>query len=112
MKGSGLSSSLAVLTMILKNLWRRKTRTLLTVLGIAIGVAAVVALSAFGEGWATGFDKTMSTADADLTVGQKDATALMLSAVDETVGDELKQIGGVEQVNGVIIGFLTMPESP
>jgi ABC-type antimicrobial peptide transport system permease subunit len=54
----------------------------------------------------------MSTADADLTVGQKDATALMLSAVDETVGDELKQIGGVEQVNGVIIGFLTMPESP
>jgi hypothetical protein len=50
MKGSGLSSSLAVLTMILKNLWRRKTRTLLTILGIAIGVAAVVALSAFGEG--------------------------------------------------------------
>ncbi len=30
--------------MILANLWRRKTRTLLTVLGIAVGVAAVVAM--------------------------------------------------------------------
>jgi hypothetical protein len=32
--------------MILKNLWRRKTRTLLTLLGIAIGVATVIVLSA------------------------------------------------------------------
>ncbi len=40
--------------MIVKNLWRRKTRTLLTLLGIAVGVAAVVALSAFGEGIASG----------------------------------------------------------
>jgi ABC-type antimicrobial peptide transport system permease subunit len=43
------------MAMIFKNLWRRKTRTLLTTLGIAIGVAAVVALSAFGEGIAGGF---------------------------------------------------------
>ena len=35
--------------MILKNLWHRKTRTLLTVLGIAIGVAAVVALGAIAS---------------------------------------------------------------
>ena len=31
--------------MIVKNLWRRKTRTVLTLLGIAVGVAAVVSLS-------------------------------------------------------------------
>jgi ABC-type antimicrobial peptide transport system permease subunit len=98
--------------MVLRNLWRRKTRTLLTMLGIAIGVAAVVAFSAFGEGWATGFEKTMSTADADLTVGQKDAVMLMLSTVEAQVGDEIKQISGVAQISGVVIGFLSMPESP
>ena len=36
--------------MIFKNLLRRKTRTLLTVIGIAIRVAAVVALGALAEG--------------------------------------------------------------
>lgn len=98
--------------MLLKNLWRRKARTLLTVLGIAIGVAAVVAFSAIGEAWATGFGKTMSTADADLTVGQKDALMLMLSNVDEAVAAEIKQMPGVDQVSGVIIAFLSLPDSP
>jgi len=38
------------MALLIKNLWRRRTRTLLTALGIAVGVAAVVVLSAFGEG--------------------------------------------------------------
>lgn len=36
--------------MVLKNLWRRKGRTLLTVGGISIGVAVVVALLALADG--------------------------------------------------------------
>ncbi len=98
--------------MILKNLWRRKTRTLLTMLGIAIGVAAVVALSAFGEGMASGFEKMFSTSAADLTVGQKDAIMLMLSAVDAQVGDELRDMDGVDAVAGKIVDVIQMPESP
>ncbi len=98
--------------MILKNLWRRKTRTFLTVLGIAVGVAAVVALSAFGEGIATGFEAMFSSSGADLTVGQKDAVMLLISAVDESVGDEIKQIPGVTEVTGTVIGIVQLPESP
>ena len=73
--------------MILKNLWRRKTRTLLTVLGIAIGVAGVVALGAFGEGLASGLEQMFSYTDADLMVGQREAMMLLISTVDEQVGD-------------------------
>jgi ABC-type antimicrobial peptide transport system permease subunit len=98
--------------MVFKNLWRRKTRTLLTTLGIAVGVAAVVALSAFGEGIAGGFEKMFSTTSADLTVGQKDAVMLMLSAVDTSVGDEIAAMPGVEQVAGTVVGVVQMPESP
>lgn len=101
-----------MLAIIFSNLRRRKTRTLLTVLGIAIGVAAVIALSAFGEGFATGFEKTFSSANADLTVAQKDAVMLLLSSVDERVGVELKQMRGVEKVAGTVAGFLTLPDSP
>jgi ABC-type antimicrobial peptide transport system permease subunit len=98
--------------MIFKNLWRRKTRTLLTLLGIAVGVAAVVSLSAFGEGLASGFEKTFSSSSADLTVGQKSAMMLFLSAVDESVGDEIQQIPGVEQVSGTVAGVMQLPEAP
>ena len=41
--------------MIFKNLFRRKGRTILTLLGIAIGVAAIVALGAMAEGLREGF---------------------------------------------------------
>ncbi len=98
--------------MILKNLWYRRTRTLLTMLGIAVGVAAVVAFSAFGEGFATGFDRALSPASADLTVAQKDAITTVTSSVDEAIGDELKGIPGVDAVCGTVIGLVQMPEAP
>ena len=98
--------------MIVKNLWRRKTRTLLTLLGVAVGVAAVVSLSAFGEGLAGGMQQTFSAPEADLTVGQRDALMLFLSSVDEAVGAELKQIPGVGEVAGTVAGMVQMSESP
>jgi len=98
--------------MIFKNLWRRKTRTLLTMLGVAVGVAAVVALSAFGEGFASGFENIFASAGADLTVGQKDAVMLLISAVDESVGREIAGLPGVSEVAGTIIGVVQMPEAP
>jgi ABC-type lipoprotein release transport system permease subunit len=98
--------------MIWKNLWRRKTRTLLTILGIAIGVGAVVSLSAFGAGFATGFERMMSGSNADLSVVQKDAMISFLSILDEEVGEELQAIPGVERVSGSIMSLMQMPESP
>ncbi|MCW5848479.1 MAG: ABC transporter permease [Anaerolineae bacterium] len=98
--------------MILKNLWRRKTRTLLTLLGVAFGVAAVVALSAFGEGFASSFEKMFATTSADLTVSQADAMMAFLSAVDDSLGDELRQVAGVEEVAGEVFGMVQMDEAP
>jgi ABC-type antimicrobial peptide transport system permease subunit len=97
--------------MIFRNLWRRKTRTFLTLLGIAIGVAAVVSLSAFGEGLASGMAFTAGSS-ADLTVGQKSAVMLFLSAVDESVGDEIRQMPGVDQVTGTVVGVMQVPDAP
>jgi ABC-type antimicrobial peptide transport system permease subunit len=98
--------------MILKNLWRRKTRTLLTAIGIAIGVAAVVVLSAFGEGMANGFGSVSASAEADLVVGQKDALLILMGAIDEQVGAEIAQIRGVDQVAGAVVSIVQTSESP
>ena len=61
----------------LKNLLRRKVRTLLTLLGIVVGVASVVVISAFGEGMARGFAVNV-TGSADLLVSQKDAVMIIM----------------------------------
>ncbi|MFN8484341.1 MAG: FtsX-like permease family protein [Anaerolineae bacterium] len=98
--------------MILKNLWRRKTRTLLTILGIAIGVAAVLALSAFGEGMASGLESMMSPTKADFMVAQKDVMMAMLSVVDEEIGDEIAALPGVDAVAGSIIAMVQMTDAP
>jgi ABC-type antimicrobial peptide transport system permease subunit len=98
--------------MSIKNLWRRKTRTLLTAIGIAVGVAAVVVLSAFGEGMANGFGTVSASAEADLVVGQKDALLIMMGAIDEQLGADISQIRGVGQVAGAVVGIVQTPESP
>lgn len=98
--------------MVVKNLWRRKTRTLLTVLGIAIGVAAVIALTAFGDGLANSFGSIGMTSTADLQVSQKDAVMLVMSAVDDEVGAQLRAIPGVQAVAGAVAGIVQMRDSP
>ena len=98
--------------MILKNLWRRKTRTLLTMLGVAVGVAAVIVLSAFGAGMASGFGRISSSASADLTVAEKEALLIMMGTIDEEVGDQIAQMSGVKEVAGTIVGVIQMPDSP
>jgi ABC-type lipoprotein release transport system permease subunit len=98
--------------MILNNLRRRKTRTLLTMLGIAIGVAAVIVLSAFGAGMADGFGQIGSPAEADLTVYQKDALLIMMGVIDQATGDDLARVRGVVAVAGTVVGVIQTRESP
>src|SRR4030065_149268 len=74
-----------MLRLIFKNLFRRKTRTLLTTLGIAVGVSMIVALGAMGEGLRTGYQSMFSGSGADLTMMQKGSYDITLSGVDENV---------------------------
>ncbi len=55
--------------MILKNLLRRATRSLLTVIGIAIGVAAVVSLGAMAKGMAVNYGNVIGVSN-DLLITQ------------------------------------------
>jgi len=98
--------------MILKNLLRRKTRTLLTVIGIGIGVAAVIALGAMAEGFINAYTTILTSSGADVIVTQSDAADIILSAVDDTVAPQLAVIPGVKQVSGVVVSMITTPEVP
>ena len=48
-------NKLDLLSMSLKSLWRRKTRTILTILGVVIGTAAIIIMLALGIAMDQGF---------------------------------------------------------
>ncbi|MDE3091311.1 MAG: ABC transporter permease, partial [Chloroflexota bacterium] len=98
--------------MILKNLLRRRTRTFLTLLGIAIGVAAVVALGGFAEGFVNAYSTILTSSGADVIVTQSDAADILFSAVDDNVGPQIGALPGVKAISGVLMGMVTTPDVP
>lgn len=91
--------------MILKNLWRRKTRTLLTILGIAIGVAAVVALGAIAGNLGKNYGSMLTNPSTDITVMQKDAIDISFSWIDDDLGDRLRGVPDVEMADPVLVAW-------
>jgi ABC-type lipoprotein release transport system permease subunit len=88
--------------MILKNLFRRKGRTILTLVGISIGVAAIVALGAVAKGIKAGFSSMSQSSQADLVLSQADSMTSLMSSVDESVAEEVRILPGVAAVDGML----------
>ena len=91
--------------MIYKNLMRRKIRTILTMAGIAIGVAAIVSLSALADGFQMGYTALLRGSKADLVISQPDSFDLSMSSIDESLQLELAVMPEVEQISGMIQGY-------
>ena len=89
--------------MIFKNLFRRKGRTILTLLGISIGVAAIVALGAAARGMQAGVASIATGSRADLVLTQADTFSVLVSNIDETVADELRAWPEVSDLDGVFL---------
>ena len=97
--------------MILKNLWRRATRSLLTIAGIAIGVAAVVALGAMAQGIAKNYSSAIGLSN-DLLVTQANAYDIVFSSLDAAYGDRIAAVPGVEQVEAGVFGWINVDTIP
>jgi len=99
-----------------KNLLRRRTRSLLTLVGIAIGIAAIVALGALAEGLLAEFTAAFGSSQADLVVTQAEtgesAATISLGAVDEAIGETIARLPEVEEVAGMALAFVPMPDVP
>ena len=88
--------------MVFKNLFRRKARTILTLVGISIGVAAIVALGAMAEGMRAGYAAMARGSQADLVVTR--GADIMDTSVEETVAEQLLAWPEVADVSGMLMG--------
>ena len=98
--------------MALRNLLRRRTRTLLTLLGIAISIATVVTLNAFADGFSSAFTTVLASSGADIVVTDSNALDVLFSVIDSSVRPQLAQMPGVRQVSGSMVTFITLPGVP
>ncbi|MEJ2353550.1 MAG: ABC transporter permease [Anaerolineales bacterium] len=98
--------------MIFKNLLQRKGRTLLAVLGISIGVAAIIGLGALANGLQAGYDSILSGSKADLVLSQPDAVDLTTSSVDESIGNELAAMSEISAASGLLQGIVQTENIP
>jgi len=98
--------------MIFKNLFRRKGRTILTLLGISIGVAAIVALGAMADGLLAGYNSMARGSQADLVLSQSSAMDVTMGSIEETVAEQVLAWPEVADVTGILVSNVKAEDSP
>ncbi len=87
-----------ILRLALQRLWASKTRSALTMLGIIIGVTAVVTLISVGQGAQQGIDESLS----DLGANQISVTATTPDGLQDLDVENISQIEGVLRVSSEV----------
>lgn len=98
-------------TLIAKNLVRRGVRTLLTVVGLSIGIAAVVAMLGIAWGFERSFLAINEAKGIDLMVVRAGVSDKLTSSLDESLAGAIRKIPGVREVAGSYMDVVSFEEA-
>ena len=98
-------------TMIARNLAQRRVRTALTVSGLAIGIAAVVALLGIAWGFERSFLAIYEAKGIDLVVVRAGISDRLTSNLDAALGRKLRRMPGVRDVAGSLMDAVSFEEA-
>jgi len=88
-----------------KNLWYRKTRTGLTILGVGTSIAVFVSLVGLSGIFTDQFRQMYKTRQTDLVVREKGNFDFLSSGIDEKYADKIMQIPEVLSISKILIDF-------
>ncbi len=103
---------MSFLQLILKNLFRRRLRSLLTLAGIAIGIAAVVSLSGIASGFERSWANVYKARGTDLVVTKSIARSMMPGPFPFALKAELEKMPHVREVGGLLSEVFSVEDSP
>lgn len=98
-------------TIVLRSLTRRPVRTCLTLVGISIGIAAVVTLVGMAWGYEKGIGKQLDTVGIDVVVSNMSG-GLMPKVFDESLQDEVAKLPRVAETTTVLMQMLSVEDAP
>jgi putative ABC transport system permease protein len=96
---------------VLKNIMQRKARSALTLIGVAIAVAAVVALVGIADGFERSFRALYEKHGVDLMVVRAGAAERISSSLPEQVGEQIRQLPGVAVVSPGLMDVVAFEEA-
>ena len=99
-------------SLILKNPFRNKTRSALAIVGIAIGIATIVALGIITDGLKTSTEETLKAGGSDFSVVESNVSDMFLSKIDESYINKIKSVNGVEDAVGVLTAIQPIGGNP
>ena len=100
------------LTVIAKNLLGRSTRSLLTITGVAIGIAAVVAMTSISRGFMKSGNRIYSAHGTDLVVSKLSSQTPVPPLFEESLGDQFRALPHVEVADPVFVDILSVEDKP
>ncbi|MDI6644739.1 MAG: ABC transporter permease [Methanobacteriaceae archaeon] len=103
---------MSFLGLIIKNPFRNKTRTALAVMGIAIGIATIVALGIITDGLKTSTEETLKAGGSDFTIVESNVSDMFFSKIDEEYVDKINKVNGVNDSVGVLIAVQKVGDNP
>jgi putative ABC transport system permease protein len=95
---------------VLKNVFRRRVRSSLTVIGMAVAVGAVVALVGISSGFERSFMAIYKQQKVDIIVQQRGVKQKLTSVLESKLEDDIAKIPGVKQINSGLVDFTSMDE--
>ncbi len=94
-----------------RNLTNRPVRTTFTVLGIALGITAIVSISGLSMGLNKTWEKSASVRGIDIVVS-KGGGSPMTSLIDDSVEKKLMRIPQVKSTSATLLQMLSVEEAP
>ncbi len=101
---------MSFLAVIFKNVLRRRVRSLLTALGIALSVAAAVALISFSRGLENSATEVYGGHGIDLMVVRAGVAERLTSSLNQQIGGQLHALAGVADVNPSLTDMVSFGE--
>jgi putative ABC transport system permease protein len=97
--------------MTFKGVFRRKTRSLLTILSIVVGIMLVTALLMVANGLNTQFQQLSGGSGADFVVLDH-SSDLSSSRVNASIENDLENMDGISWVSGMVISTTNIGDRP
>ncbi len=102
---------MTLFTFIIRNMLGRRVRSTLTVLGLAVAIAAVILLTGIANGFERSLVAAYQSRGIDLIVVRAGISDQLSSNLDQKLGDTLRKVPGVQDVGLSLIDAVSFEEA-
>ncbi len=99
-----------LITLVYRNITRRRIRSALTVIGMAVAVAAVVALVGIADGFKRSFLDMYQSHGVDVVVVRGRSADRMTSELDQGIGEKIRALPNIAGVEAVLLDVVSLEE--